>query len=324
MAKEQGRFTGKTIGNYNIRQLLGRGRFGEAYKADFLIHQNTPVVVKFLLDASNPKQLEEFLREARTQAKLDHPNIVPFYHYDVYENPSEKIPYIVMAFANNKSIKEQINRQKLLPFDQAIGYLAQTAEGLEYAHSKKVLHRDLKPANLLLHKERASQQAVVWLSDFGIAITAHRLDTAKVDLTKQAVIGSWQYMSPEQFKGNARIPSDIYSLGIIAYLLLTGDLPFPIDKSKFTNPFDLMMAFYNAHEKTPVPSFEQTRRRHGYDMTLPVGELEEVVTKALAKEPKDRYQSAGDFHDNLERTYRKALEKEAENKRILVMQIAEV
>jgi serine/threonine protein kinase/predicted RNA polymerase sigma factor len=314
---EQERFTGKQInGIYHINRRLGKGGMGEAYLATFLIHRNSLVVVKFLLDdvigQLGQKALQDFRKEADTHAELTHPNIVQFYGHGEYKDRNRSFPYIVMEYAEEGSVAHEVKRRGgLLPEEQSIDFVLQTGDALEYTHSQRVLHRDLKPHNLLLKKEYRSGLYVVKLSDFGITATAHRLHTAAVDITKLEGIGTPEYMPAEQFERNPRIPSDIYSLGVIAFELLSGSKPFTR-----ATPIE----YYFAHKQIPPPTLEETRRSKGYQMTKTVGAMEEIVATALQKEPSKRYQTAGDFTEAIKVAQGKVKAEEAKHRRDMDME----
>lgn len=298
---KQGQFTGEVISDYRVGEKLGQGGMGEAYQA-FQLADNTLVAVKFLLsDTNDDESAELFKREADVHRELEHTNIIPFLGFEVQEIRGSKVPYIVMAYAPDGSLQDLIKKQRLLPLDRSVDILLQISKGLEYAHThpRRVLHRDIKPANILLDKNRAM------LADFGIYTGAHSLDSFiwQMDtFTGPIVAGTLPYMSLEQIKGNPRIPSDIYSLAVVAYQILTGRLPLN------GKPLALL--------QVPIPGFNQTLVK----MTPPLEAVEEVVVKALDRDPRRRHQSAGEFHNDLEEKYTKAKEKEDIHKKVLDMQ----
>ncbi len=268
---------GVTLETCTLESVIGRGGMGAVY----LAQQSRPirtVAVKVLIPATaqDPDQqrvfLERFRREADTVAKLEHKNILPVYEYDEAVVRGVPLAYLVMPFIRGGTLREHIEdmRRNGMQFDLKLveSYLSQVADALSYAHSMGVVHRDIKPANLLFH-----QDGRLLLSDFGIV----RLQAMPGLTTVGSFLGTAEYASPEQIStGDVDFRSDIYSLGIILYELLTGTVPFTDP-----NPFVVMHKKLNE----PIPSIRSRRP------DLPVA-IEAVVMKALAKNPADRYQSA--------------------------------
>src|SRR5579872_93679 len=275
---------GVTLGTCTLESMIGRGGMGAVY----LAQQSRPirtVAGKVLIPAivQDPDQqrmfLTRFQREADTIAKLEHKNILPIYEYDEAVVKGQKLAYLVMPFVRGGTLRERIEeiRRSGSYFDlkQVESYLSQMADALDYAHGMGVVHRDIKPANLLFH-----QDGRLLLSDFGIV----RLQAMPGLTTAGSFLGTAEYASPEQIStSDVDFRSDIYSLGIILYELLTGTVPFTAP-----NPFAVMHLKLNE----PVPSVRSRRPE-----LAPA--IEAVVMKALAKNPADRYQSAtafaGDF-----------------------------
>ena len=266
--------TGTTLGKYQVRKPLGRGGMGTVYAAyDTALHR--PVAIKVLAShlAWEDAFVERFLREARTAAKLDHPNIVTI--YDVGQQDS--IYYLVMRQIEGDALRDIIAREGPLPPARAARILGQVASALDYAHSRGVVHRDVKPGNMLVE---AGDR--VTLTDFGIARAAEgtRLTATGISL------GTPEYMSPEQALGQPTDGrTDVYSLGIVLYEMLTGKVPFHAD-----TPIATLMQ--QAH--TPPPSPRTV-------VSSLSTEIETVVLKALAKRPEDRYTSAGDLGRTMDR-----------------------
>ena len=271
---------GVTLETCTLESVIGRGGMGAVY----LAQQSRPirtVAVKVLIPATaqDPDQqrvfLERFRREADTVAKLEHKNILPVYEYDEAVVKGIPLAYLVMPFIRGGTLRDHIEemRRSGLRFDLKLveSYLSQIADALSYAHSMGVVHRDIKPANLLFH-----QDGRLLLSDFGIV----RLQAMPGLTTVGSFLGTAEYASPEQIStSDVDFRSDIYSLGIILYELLTGAVPFTDP-----NPFVVMHKKLNE----PIPSIRSQRP------DLPVA-IEAVVMKALAKNPADRYQSATAF-----------------------------
>src|SRR2546425_5539539 len=275
---------GVTLGNCTIERIIGRGGMG----AVFLAQQSRPVrtvAVKVLIPASSYDAgqqrtfFERFRREADTLAKLEHKNILPIYEYEEALVNRQRLAYLVMPFIRGGTLREHIDEMKRAgrQFDlkTVASYISQVADALSYAHSLGVIHRDIKPGNLLFHSDGR-----LLLTDFGIV----RLSAMPSLTTMVSFLGTAEYASPEQVSaGELDSRSDIYSLGIILYELLAGRVPFT-----GPNPFAVMSKQLN----DPVPSIRNIRP----DLSP---SIEFVVKKALAKNPKDRYQNAIEMADDL-------------------------
>src|SRR5436190_10844549 len=274
---------GLTLGTCTLERIIGQGGMG----AVFLAQQSRPVrtvAVKVLIpsNAVDPDQqrvfLERFRREADTVAKLEHKNILPIYEYDEATVDGQQLAYLVMPYIRGGTLRERIDEMKRSgsQFDLGLvaSYISQVADALSYAHSLGVVHRDIKPGNLLFHLDGR-----LLLSDFGIV----RLIAMPSLTTAGSFLGTAEYASPEQVSAAELDPrSDIYSLGIILYELLTKYVPFT-----GPNPFAVM----SKQLSEPVPSIRNIRP----DLSP---SIEFVVKKTLAKNPKDRYQNSIDMADN--------------------------
>ena len=283
---------GVTLGTCTIEQIIGRGGMGAVY----LAQQSRPirtVAVKVLipaagLDAHEQQTfLERFRREADTVAKLEHKNILPIYEYEEALVDGQRLAYLVMPYIRGGTLRERIDEMrregKQFDLNTVAGYISQVAEALSYAHSLGVIHRDIKPGNLLFHPDGR-----LLLSDFGIV----RLSAMPSLTTTGIFLGTAEYASPEQVRAGALDSrSDIYSLGIILYELLAGNVPFT-----GPNPFAVMAKQLN----DPVPSIKNVRP----DLSPAI---EFIVKKALAKNPKDRYQSATEMATDLKAAISPAL-----------------
>ncbi len=284
---------GVTLGNCTIERLIGRGGMALV----FLAQQARPVrtvAVKVLLsnaDASDPDEervfLERFRREADTVAQLEHSNILPIYEYDEATINGQRLPYLVMPYIRGGTLRQRMDEMRRAgrQFDlQTVASLiGQVADALGYAHSMGVVHRDIKPGNLLFHSDGR-----LLLTDFGIA----RLSAMPSLTIAGSFIGTAEYASPEQVSaGTLDARSDIYSLGIILYELLTGGVP-------FTGPTPFAVMARQLHD--PVPSLRVQRP----DLSPA---LDFVVKKALAKDPRDRYQRATELADDLDAAIKPAL-----------------
>jgi serine/threonine protein kinase len=256
------------LGNYELRRRLGEGGMAQVYLArDVRLGRDVAVKVLDRKLADRPGFRERFMREARVAAALDHPNIVPLFDFGDAESL-----YLVMPFVSGGSLQDLLPRAPL-PIGEVVTYGSQIADALEYAHQRKVVHRDVKPANMLLHADGR-----LMLSDFGLAKVVnatHKLQAPR----NRPDAGTPEYMAPEQVVGNSDSRSDIYGLGVVLYLLLTGRLPF-----SGTSSHDVMQAHLY---KEPAPV------RH-YNPSVPAA-MEAVVMRAMAKQPAERFQRAGEL-----------------------------
>ncbi|MGI8854245.1 MAG: protein kinase domain-containing protein [Thermomicrobiales bacterium] len=253
---------------YDLRQTIGIGGMARVYLAhDRRLHRDVAAKILNPALASDPLFVERFRREAQAAAALNHPNIVAIYDTGTTDDSY----FIVMEYVPGPNLKEAIRERGALPEAEALGIGAQVAAALEAAHSSRLIHRDIKPHNVLLHPE-----GVAKVTDFGIA----RAAGASQLTSTQMVMGTAHYLSPEQalhrpLDGR----SDLYSLGIVLYEALTGQVPFNGDSL-------VAVAMMQVHE-TPQPI------RALRPEIAP--ETEAVVMKALAKDPAQRYQSAAEM-----------------------------
>ena len=250
---------GQQLGKYRLARLLGQGGFAEVYLATH-IHLGTEAAIKVLhTQLATPGDIEKFRQEAQTIAKLVHPNIVRVLDFDV----ADGVPYLVMDYAPNGSMRQRQPAGARLPAQDVLPYLAQMADALQYAHDQKLVHRDIKPENMLLGRRND-----VLLTDFGIAVAAQSTSMQKT----MGVAGTAAYMSPEQLQGKPRPASDLYSLAVVVYEWLTGERPF---QGSFTE-------VASQHLFTPPPPL----REKVPDIAPAV---ERVVMTALEKDPKNRF-----------------------------------
>jgi serine/threonine protein kinase len=256
---------GRSLGQLRIVERLGVGGMATVFKA-YQPTLDRYVAVKVLpaYHARDPIFMQRFTQEARSVAKLHHANIVQIHDFGTEDD----ITYIVMEYVEGGTLKDRL-KQQALTVSEAVDFVIQAAEGLDYAHSQGIIHRDVKPANMLLRKD-----GHLLLSDFGIA----KVLAGTTDLTVTGVsIGTPQYISPEQATGEqVDRRSDIYSLGIVLFHCLAGRLPFTAD-----SPIAITVKHLN--EPLPVAYLQA--------MNVPAP-IEQVVLKMAAKAPAQRYQSA--------------------------------
>ena len=264
---------GQQLGNYRLLRLLGQGGFADVYLAEHL-YLGTQAAIKVLQTRLLSDDVEYFRIEARTIANLEHPHIVRILDFGVESN----IPYLVMSYAPNGTLRQRHPRGSRLPLASILPYVKQVADALEYAHQQKLIHRDVKPENMLL-----GRQNEVLLSDFGIALIAQ---SSRYQATQEAA-GTINYMAPEQIQGKPRIASDQYSLGVAVYEWLCGERPF---RGSFTE-------IATQHIFTPPPPLHEK-----VPMIPPA--VEEVVMVALAKDPQQRFKSMQAFSNALEQASR--------------------
>jgi YVTN family beta-propeller protein len=268
---------GQTLKQYEIIEQIGKGGMGLVFAARQPAMNRTVAIKVILADFLVSKESRDrFQREVEVIAKLEHPHILPVYDFGEVDGS----PYIVMRFLNGGSLQDRLRAQSLSR-EQLLRSLAQIAEALDYAHERGFVHRDLKPANIL-YDERGN----AYLADFGIAKAA----TGEQDLTATGgLVGTPAYMSPEQARGD-RLDgrSDIYSLAVVAYQALTGQLPFQATT---------MWGWIDSHLSAPVPSALLTNA----DLPLMV---DDVLQIGLAKKPDDRPAQARQFVEALQAALR--------------------
>jgi serine/threonine-protein kinase len=273
-------------GRYRITGILGEGGMGRVYTGEQQMGTTVrKVAVKTLLAqyAKDPQVLARFMRECGTVAELEHPNTIKV--YDFGQTDSGEL-YIAMELLNGTSLEDALAQGGAMPAERVDRILAQVCGSLQEAHDKGIVHRDLKPANIFLTK-RAGEEDYAKVLDFGIAKRGERPDSKEQKLTQQGtVLGTPPYMSPEQFRGqelDAR--SDIYSLAVVAYEMLTGRLPFEAD-----TPW----AWATQHMTAQPFPFEVT----------PMGaqaphKMKAAIMRALEKDKNKRQASVREFYEDL-------------------------
>jgi serine/threonine-protein kinase len=271
-------------GKYRLERLLAKGGMGAVY-AGTHVELERPVAVKLLLPAFvvDPEALERFRREARTAARVSHPNLAELYDYGSF---SEGGAYIVMEFIDGRTLREHMRDEGQFPFAEAVSVARQVAEGADAAHRAGIVHRDLKPSNIILKPD--DQGVARWqakIVDFGIAKFMEQAQVGESSITAAgSLVGTPRYMSPEQCLGEEIDErSDIYSLGIILYEMLAGQPPFDA-------PSETAIAL--KHTQEPPPSIQYFRPQ------IPAS-LAHLVMSSLQKDPALRPQTAAEFASSL-------------------------
>ncbi|MEL6149467.1 MAG: protein kinase [Chloroflexota bacterium] len=269
--------TGQKIGNYDLRDRLGRGGMAEVYRA-WQPSMERFVAIKVMLShlSEDEQFIERFRREAKAVGSLRHQHIVQV--FDFGHDEERGIYYMVMEHITGGNLKALITREGKMSPDHTLKVGSQLADALHYAHQRSMIHRDLKPANVMFGDDE-HQQSI--LTDFGIA----RILT-ETGLTQSGMaVGTPAYMSPEAALGqDIDERADIYALGVMLYEMLTGNVPYSAD-----TPLAVIMKHVNA----PLPT------RDDFGEMIPQ-HVEGVILKAMAKEPADRYDTAGDMRDALD------------------------
>jgi tRNA A-37 threonylcarbamoyl transferase component Bud32 len=269
---------GQMLGKYRVLEALGRGGMAQVYRGYHPTLDRYVAIKVLRVDLVDDENfLKRFRHEAHAVSGLRHANIVQVFDFDVQDD----YYFMVMELLEGDTLRARLNDYRLkkqrMPLDEIVRILVDVLSGLAYAHSEGIIHRDIKPANIMLTKKG---QAV--LTDFGIA---QILGSTKVTVSG-ALMGTLNYMAPEQgLEGRCDARSDIYSLGIVLFEMLTGYTPFDAD-----TPLAILMKHLN--DPLPLPS--------QLDPSLPPS-LEQVVLKTLSKAPEDRYQSAAEMAAALQR-----------------------
>ncbi len=266
---------GKKLRAYEITEEIGSGGMATVYRA-YQPSMDRHVAVKVIRSSilHDPALRERFQREARLIARLEHPHLLPVYDFDSEHEP----PYIVMRYLEGGTLK-QVQQRGGVPRDEILYILQQLAGALDYAHRQGVVHRDLKPSNVMIDKEGNA-----FLTDFGIA----RATGGDKDLTGTGLmIGTPAYMAPEQARGDGQVDrlADIYSLGVMAFEILTGRQPYESESA-----FDVILA----HMNSPIPRASERQT------DIPKA-VDAVLARALAKEKTERHPTAAAFVEELAR-----------------------
>jgi serine/threonine protein kinase len=280
--RDSHRLLGQKLGNCLLERVLGQGGMGAVYLAQQTRPRRT-VAVKVLLPALLPETggvstafLARFRREAEALATLDHVNIIPIYEY----GEQEQMAYLVMPYVTGGTLRDLLAQRRTLPLSEALPIIEQAAAALDYAHARGIVHRDLKPGNMLFHADGR-----LLLTDFGIAKMGNEtLSPEHTSLhtltTTGTIMGTPEYLSPEQATARpVDRRSDVYSLGIVVFHMLAGQVP-------FSGPTAVAIALKHAMEDPPSLTH--------WNPALPV-QVEQAVRKAIAKRPEERYATAGDL-----------------------------
>ena len=267
---------GQHFGNYRLVAPLGQGGFAEVYLGQH-VRLTLQAAIKVLHTHLTDQEAAHFSQEAETIAKLMHPSIVRILDYDVQDG----VPFLVMDYAPNGSLRRRYPKGTVVPLPQIVSHVRQVADALQYAHEQKFIHRDVKPENMLLGRREE-----VLLSDFGLAALSH----SSGSLSTQEAIGTLSYMAPEQIEGHPRPASDQYALGVVVYEWLCGSRPFEGSTTE---------VMVQQLTMPPPPLHEQVA-------TIPL-DIEQVVLKALAKDPKERFASVAAFAAALEQASQEVL-----------------
>ncbi|GLW89843.1 serine/threonine-protein kinase [Actinokineospora globicatena] len=256
-------------GRYRIERKLGEGGMGVVYLARDTLLNDRPVALKVLSPAAlaNPDLRERFVRECEVAANIDHPNVLPVHDYSVGDHP-----YIAMRYVEGVNLHAELERLGSLPPRRAVDIVEQVAAGLDAAHRQELRHRDVKPSNILLEAGARRGSDHAWLFDWGIAQTIEAQPLTRADV----IVGTVHYVAPERLRdGASDHRADIYALAVVLYECLAGRRPF------VGRDVAVLMA-HLGQQPPPLPPH--------------IGpELRAVVFKGLAKNPDDRFQSAGDF-----------------------------
>src|SRR3712207_3426613 len=263
---------GDVFAGHRIEGLAGRGGMGVVYRATELTLDRI-VALKLIAPAlaGDPDFRARFLRESRAAASIEHPNVLPIYYAG--EHGDEL--YIVMRYVDGQDLRTLVRAAGHLDGPRVAGIVGQVGAALDAAHERGLVHRDVKPANILIAGRPGAYHA--YLTDFGLTKSAQ----AESGMTKTGMfVGTLDYIAPEQLMGGALdARADVYALGCVLYQALTGKVPYPAESS-------MAKMYAHGNEPAPVPSASVPGLPPQFD---------EVVARAMAKDPNERYLSAGDL-----------------------------
>jgi serine/threonine-protein kinase len=269
--KNPGALTGRTLGAYQVLGVIGKGGMGEVYQGQ---GNGKTVAVKILPEdlARQEDFRKRFAREAQTLADFDHPNIVKMYD----SGETDGVFYMALEYVEGQELAHLIKQQGAIPFEQVHPFVQDFAAALDYAHRKGLVHRDIKPSNIMirLKADKETQEAV--LMDFGIA----KIQDARTGITGTGVIGTIDYMAPEQIMAAKEVDhrADIYALGVVLYEMLTGERPFKGSAGQ--------VLFAHLQQPPPDPRDQSDN--------IP-SKVAHAIMRAMSKKPEDRFQSVGEF-----------------------------
>ncbi len=270
--------TNQQLDMYRLTRLLGESGSSAVYLGEHLGLQ-IPVAIKVLNRHFTRSEQEKFLAQAHILSQLEHPHIVHIFDFGI-ENGT---PFLVMSYAPHGNLRQRHPKGSRVPLETIVFYVKQVASALHYVHYHKLIHRDIKPHNMLL-----GPRDEILLSDFGIAMTSHSIDVSLPGMPDFE--GTVLYSAPEQLQGKPRRSSDQYALGVVVYEWLSGEWPFGGSFHEIARQ----------HISDPPPSLTEK----GIDIAPAV---EEVVLKALAKDPHRRFSTVMEFAGALERASRAGL-----------------
>jgi predicted ATPase/serine/threonine protein kinase/DNA-binding CsgD family transcriptional regulator len=266
---------GQQLGNYQLLQLIGRGNFTDVYLGEHL-HLGTQAAIKVLHSLPTHEESDKLRSEARTMARLAHPHIIRVLEFGV----EERIPFLVMEYVPNGSLRQRHPKGSRVPVDLVVSYVKQVTEALQYIHTQKLIHRDVKPESMLLGRHHE-----VLLAEFGIAIIAQSTRSQQTQQTQEAA-GSVTYMAPEQLLGKPRPASDQYALAVVAYEWLSGAPPFTGSVQQIASQH---LSAHPPPLRTKMPAISSA--------------VEQVVMRALDKDPRQRFAHVGDFARALQEAF---------------------
>ena len=273
----------QSIGPYAVTRLVTRNSLSTVYECAPLYPGTQGVAVKVLeTPTADPTVIRRFEREFASLQQLDHPSVVGVLAFGWTDNQSTGKPYIAMQYVDGKRLNDYLDEYNPL-LTERIEIIRRLADGLQHIHNHSIVHRDLKPSNILI-----TESGKPVIIDFGVSLTNYDLDDQSLNTMTGHVAGTPVYMSPEQMRGDTvDTRSDVFTLGIIAYEMISGQHPFNLDRVPVTSMSETL------HQAIPKPLGSIARATRGG--------LDAIIAKAIAIDPRDRYQSAAVLADELKR-----------------------